>query len=385
LPICGVSGQLARAMRTFFSTIAIAAAISLSAQDYTVYVGSYTAPNGSKGIYKFGFNTKTGEAGAIDLAVETQSPSFLAIHQNGRFLYAVNETGAFAGKKQGAVSAFSIDPATRKLTALNQQPSLGADPCHINVDPEGKNVLIANYTGGSVAVYPIDGDGGLKTNSSFIQHTGSGANKNRQREPHAHSINLDKTGKHAFVCDLGLDKIFIYNYDSGAGKLSGNAFGTLKAGSGPRHLAVGVDGKTVYTINELSSTLTSFSYDGNTTLKEIETVSTLPQPTPGNSTAEVVVHPSGKFVYGSNRGHNSIAVFTTDTSGHLNLVQNASVEGKIPRNFVIDPTGQFLIAANQESNSITFFKIDPATGKLTYTGKSLQAIKPVCLRFLANK
>jgi 6-phosphogluconolactonase len=296
----------------------------------------------------------------------------------------VNETGAYEGKKQGAVSAFSIDPKTHQLNALNQQPSLGADPCHINVDREGKNVLIANYTGGSVAVYPIDGDGGLKTNSSFIQHTGSSVNKSRQSEPHAHSINLDKTGKNAFVCDLGLDKIFIYGYDSAHGTLRAHDFGTVKPGSGPRHLALSSDGNHVYVINEIASTLTSFSYNGSK-LTEIETASTLPQPTPGNSTAEVVIHPSGKFVYGSNRGHNSIAVFTTDASGHIKLIQNASVEGKTPRNFVVDPSGQFLIAANQDSNNITFFKIDQATGKLTYTGKSLQAFKPVCLRFLANK
>jgi 6-phosphogluconolactonase len=372
-------------MRTLLTTITLSAAITMNAQDYTVYVGAYTGPNASKGIYKFGFNSRSGEVTApIDLAVETESPSFIAIHQNGRFLYAVNETGAFAGKKQGAVSAFSINPGTHQLTALNQQPSLGADPCHINVDREGRNVMIANYTGGSVAVYPIDGDGGLKMNSSFIQHTGAGTTK-RQAEPHAHSINLDKSGRYAFVCDLGLDKVFIYNYNSSIGKLTESGFGTLKPGSGPRHLALSSDGKLVYVISELASTLTSFSYDGARGLKEIETVSTLPEPTPGNSTAEVVIHPGGKFVYGSNRGHNSIAVFTTDSAGHLKLVQNASVEGKTPRNFVVDPSGQFLIAANQDSNNITFFKIDSATGKLTYTGKSLQAFKPVCLRFLANK
>jgi 6-phosphogluconolactonase len=372
-------------MKTFLSAIALAAALTLNAQDYTVYVGTYTAPNASKGIYKFGFNSKTGEATAVDLAAETESPSYLAIHQNGRFLYAVNETGTFGGKKQGAVTAFTINSSTHQLTTLNQQPSLGADPCHINIDHEGKNVLIANYTGGSIAVYPIDGDGGLKTNSTFIQHTGSSVNKSRQGEPHAHSIDLDKSGKHALVCDLGQDKVFIYNFNSSIGKLTQGGFGSLKPGSGPRHTAMSSDGKFLYVINEISSTLTSFTYDGNKTLTEIETASTLPQPTPGNSTAEVAIHPNGKFVYGSNRGHNSIAVFSTDANGHIKLIQNAGVEGKTPRNFAIDPTGNFLIAANQDSNNITFFKIDPATGKLTYTGKSLQAFKPVCLRFVANK
>jgi 6-phosphogluconolactonase len=373
-------------MRTIFLALTFVAALTLNAEQYTVYVGTYTAPNASKGIYRFGFDNKTGEANTpIELAAETDSPSFLAVHPNGRFLYAVNESGVFAGKKQGAVTAYSINPATHQLTQLNQQPSLGADPCHVSVDREGKNVLIANYNGGSVAVYPIAGDGGLKTNSSFVQHTGSGANKSRQSEPHAHSIYLDHSGKHALVCDLGLDKVIVYNFDSAAGKLTEAGFGSLKPGSGPRHLALSPDGKLAYVINEISSTLTSFSYDGNHKLTEIQTVSTIPQPTPGNSTAEVFIHPNGKFVYGSNRGHDSIAVFTTDANGHLNLVQNASVEGKTPRNFALDPSGNFLIAANQDSNNITFFKIDPSTGKLTYTGKSLQAFKPVCLTFVANK
>jgi 6-phosphogluconolactonase len=373
-------------MRTIVAAIALLAALTMNAQQYTVYVGTYTAPNASKGIYRFGFDAKTGQpASPVELAATTDSPSFLAVHPNGRFLYAVNETGTFAGKKQGAVSAFSINPATHQLTQLNEQPSLGADPCHISVDHEGKNVLIANYTGGSIAVYPIGGDGGLKTNSCFIQHTGSSVNKSRQSEPHAHFITLDNSGKHALVCDLGLDKVMIYNYNSSIGKLTEAGFGTLKPGSGPRHLAISRDGKIVYVISEIASTLTSFNYDGSRKMTEIQSVSTIPQPTPGNSTAEVFIHPNGKFVYGSNRGHNSIAVFSTDPSGHLNLIQNASVEGKTPRSFALDPSGNFLIAANQDSNNITFFKIDPATGKLTYTDKSLQAFKPVCLTFVANK
>jgi len=373
-------------MKTLFATLALVSSLTMNAQQYTVYVGTYTGPNASKGIYKFGFDAKTGEpTSPVELAAETESPSFLAIHPNGRFLYAVNESATFAGKKQGAVTAFSINPNTRKLTSLNQQPSLGADPCHVNVDHEGKNVLIANYTGGSIAVYPISGDGGLKTNSCFIQHNTSGASKDRPAQPHAHAIYLDNTGKRALVCDLGLDKVFVYDYDSAAGKLTEHGFGALKGGSGPRHLALTRDGKRAYVISELASTLTSFNYDGNHKLTEIQTVSTLPQPTPGNSTAEVFIHPNGKFVYGSNRGHNSIAVFATDAAGHLNLIQNASVEGKTPRSFALDPSGNFLIAANQDSNNITFFKIDPATGKLTYTGKSLQAFKPVCLLFLANQ
>jgi 6-phosphogluconolactonase len=373
-------------MKKLVAAAALAGSLAMNAQQYTVYVGTYTGPNASKGIYRFSFDAKTGEVTSpIELAGETESPSFVAIHPNGRFLYAVNESGTFAGKKQGAVTAFSINPATHKLTALNQQPSLGADPCHVTVDHQGKNVLIANYTGGSVAVYPIGGDGGLKETSCFIQHHGSSSDKERQSGPHAHAVYLDNSGKRVLACDLGLDKVIIYDYDSAAGKLTEAGFGTLKPGSGPRHLALTHDGKRAYVINELGSTLTSFNYDGNHKMTEIQTVSTLPQPTPGNSTAEAFIHPNGRFVYGSNRGHNSIAVFATDAQGHLNLIQNASVEGKTPRSFALDPSGHFLIAANQDSNNITFFKIDPATGKLTYTGKSLQAFKPVCLVFLPNK
>jgi 6-phosphogluconolactonase len=363
--------------------LALAACASLHAENFTVFVGTYTATNGSKGIYKFDFDDKTGAATQPELAGEMGNPSFVAIDPKGKFLYAVGETGMFEGKKQGSVSAFSIAPDTRKLTLLNTQPSGGADPCHINVDRDGKNVLLANYTGGSVEVIPVDTDGKLKAPSSFIQHVGKGATP-RQTEPHAHSINLDKPGKLAFVCDLGLDKVFTYKYDSKKGTLTEFTSVSLAPGSGPRHFAFSPDFKRAYAINELASTLTAFTYDGNGKLTETQTLSTLPEPTPGNSTAEVVVHPSGKFVYGSNRGHNSIAVFAVDSKGHLERIQNEPVEGKTPRNFVVDPSGKWLIAAMQDSNNITIHKIDPATGKLSYTGASLQAFKPVCLRFLKN-
>lgn len=368
-------------MKTFFSLITVVAALTLNAREQTVYVGTYTGPNASKGIYKFGLDTKTGEVTSpIELAAEITSPSFLAIHPTGRFLYAVNEAG------KGAVTAFAIDPKTKKLTKINDQPSVGDGPCHINVDPKGKHVVIANYGSGSVAVLPINKDGSLKPASSFIQHKGSSVNQSRQKEPHGHSVNFDKGGKYVFAADLGLDKVIIYSFDDKEGKLTKAGAGVLKPGSGPRHLAVAKDNKRVYVINELTSTVTGFNYDGKTTLTEFQTISTLPQETPGNSTAEIVIHPSGRFVYGSNRGHNSIAVFAVDKkSGELTRVQNAGIEGKIPRNFVVDPSGKFLLAGGQESNTITIFSIDQSTGQLTYTGKSLQAFKPVCLRFLPDK
>lgn len=364
----------------------LAFSASLYADSYTVYVGTYTAPNGSKGIYHFNFDNQTGAASAVELAGESSGPSFLAIHPNHRFLYAVNEGGNYEGKKQGAVSAFSINPQSHKLTPLNQQPSLGADPCHINVDRAGKNVLIANYTGGSIAVLPIAGDGGLKPASSFIQHTGSSIDPSRQKEAHAHSINLDSSGKYAFVCDLGLDKIITYNYDSTAGKLTEANFIALKAGSGPRHFAFSPDFHRAYAISEMGQTVTAFTYDGKGKLTEAQTISTIPQATPGNSTAEIVVHPSGKFVYGSNRGHDTIAVFSVDSkTGQLTRVQNEPIRGKIPRNFVLDPSGKFLLAAGMDSNTITIFKVDDATGKLTFTGTTIECAKPVCLRMLKNQ
>ncbi len=370
--------------RIFTAATLAAASLTIYADQFTVFVGTYTGAgtNASKGIYKFNFDAKSGAASAPELAAEVSNPSFLAVHPNGRFLYAVNETSAFAGKKQGAVSAFSINPSTRMLTALNQQPAVGDGPCHINVDRAGKNVLIANYGGGSVAALPIDGDGGLKPASSFVQHTGSGATA-RQKAPHAHSINLDQSGGHVFVADLGLDKVISYRFDPAAGKLTESGFVSVKPGSGPRHFTFSPDFKRGFVINEMNSTVTAFNYDGNGKLTEYQTLSTLPQETPGNSTAEIVIHPNGKFLYGSNRGHNSIAVFAIDAkSGQLTRIQNESTQGKTPRNFVIDPTGKFLLAANMDSDNIAILSVDPTTGKLAFTGKSIKAARPVCLRFL---
>ena len=361
--------------------VALAACASLQAQQYTVFVGTYTGTktNDSKGIYKFGFDAKTGAVTSpLELAGEAKNPSFVAAHPNGRFLYAVSETADFGGRKEGSVVSFSIAPGTRKLTKLNEQPSGGDGPCHINVDREGKNVLIANYGGGSVEVLPIADDGGLKGPSSFIQHKG-------ESQPHGHSINLDKAGQYAIVADLGLNKVISYKFDSAAGKLNEAGFVSLKPGSGPRHFAFSPDFARGYVINELGCTVTAFAYDGNGKLTETQTLSTLPEPKKqGYSTAEIVVHPSGKFVYGSNRGHDTIAVFSVGADGKLALVQNESTRGKTPRNFAVDPTGNFLIAANQNSDTITFFKIDQDTGKLTLTSELLKAPKPVCIRFLKN-
>jgi 6-phosphogluconolactonase len=374
-------------MKRLVGLLAMAAALATgfaAPNNFTVFVGTYTGPK-SQGIYKFTFDARTGTAGPVELAAQTESPSFLAIHPNGRFLYAVNETDNFQRKKQGAVSAFNIAPKTHALTFLNQQPSLGAHPCHLTIDPKGHNALVANYTGGNLAVIPIGGDGGLKEPSQMVQHQGTGATP-RQKEPHAHSIHLDRSGKLAFAADLGLDKIMIYDFDETLGKLTPHnpPYAALKGGSGPRHFAWHPAGKRAYVINELSSTLTAFDYDARKgTLTETQSISTLPQATPGNSTAEVVVHPSGKWVYGSNRGHDSIAVFSIARNGELKRVQNENIRGKTPRNFAIDPTGKYLLAEGQNSGTIAIFDIDQKSGALSHKS-TFEAPTPVCLRFLPN-
>jgi 6-phosphogluconolactonase len=352
-----------------------------------VYVGTYTSGK-SEGIYVMEMNLATGELGEPALAAKANSPSFLAIHPNRRFLYAVTESSNFQGKPTGAVGAFAIDEKSGKLTLLNQQPSAGAGPCHLIVDPAGKNVLVANYGGGSVACLPIDEEGRLEPPSATIQHTGSSVNPSRQKEPHAHSINLDPAGRFAFAADLGVDKVFIYKFDPAKGSLTPNdpPSASVEPGSGPRHFAFHPSGKYAYVINEITLTVTAFAYDAERgALTPIETVSTLPPDAKGQgfSTAEVVAHPSGKFLYGSNRGHDTIAAFAIDqSSGKLTRIENEPTQGKTPRNFAIDPTGRWLLAENQGSDTIVVFRINQETGELDATGVKVDAPSPVCVRFL---
>jgi 6-phosphogluconolactonase len=353
-----------------------------------VYIGTYTGEK-SKGIYVTRMNPATGELTAPELAAETPSPSFLAVHPSRNLLYSVNEVNTFQGKPAGAVTAFSIDRATGKLTLLNQQSSVGGGPAHLIVDKEGRNVLVANYGGGSVAVLPIDADGRLKPSSSFVQHTGSSVNASRQKEPHAHSVNVDAADKFAYVADLGLDKVLVYKYDSAKGTLTPNdpPFATVKPGSGPRHFALHTTGRFAYVINELTCTVTAFRNDAATgTLTEIESVSTLPPGTimqPQFSGSEVQVHPSGKFLYAANRGNDTIAVFTIDqATGRLTQVQHQLTLGNIPRGFGIDPDGRFLLAGNQKSDTLVVFRIDQQSGRLTPTGQKLDIGAPVSVKFV---
>ncbi len=347
-----------------------------------VYVGTYS-PADSEGIRCFELDMATGALTPKPGGKGIGNPSFLAIHPSGRSLYCVGEGG-----KTGAVGAFSIDPATGALTLLNKESAGGSGPCHISIDKAGKNVIIANYGGGSVACLPVAADGTLKAATSFIQHTGSSVNPGRQKEPHAHSINFDPANRFAFCADLGLDKILVYAFDGASGKLTPHTTpsAAVAPGSGPRHFAFHPSAKYAYVINEMTSTLTAFTYDADKgVLSTLQTLSTLPADFKGNnSTAEVVVSPDGRFVYGSNRGHDSIAVYAVDAAdGKLTHQANVSIIGKTPRNFAIDPTGTWLLAAGQGSNSIHVFKLDPKTGMPQPTDVKVDAPKPVCIRFLA--
>ena len=351
-----------------------------------VYIGTYTR-SGSQGIYLSYLDLANGSLAPAELAAKVANPSFLAIHPSRPLLYAVGEMGNFQGKKTGAVSAFSIDLKTGRLNLLNQQSSQGPGPCHLVVDRSGRNVLVANYGGGSIACLPIRPDGRLGQATSSIQHEGSSVDPRRQQGPHAHSINLDAAGRFAVVADLGLDKILIYRFDADGGKLTPNQppWTKLPPGSGPRHFAFHPGGRYAYVINELSSTVAALRYDARRgTLESLQTVSTLPAGFDGrSSTAEVQVHPSGRFLYGSNRGHDSIACFAIDAAtGKLTHIGHQSTQGKTPRNFRLDPTGNYLLAANQATDNVVVFRIDPKTGKLSPTGHSITVAMPVCIRMM---
>jgi 6-phosphogluconolactonase len=387
-------------MTRFFSVVVIAlAAIGTATHgraqgpaptegNMLVYIGTYTVPK-SKGIYVSRLDMEKGTLSPAELAAESPSPSFLAVHPTEKYLYAVNETNTFTDET-GGVSAFAIDRATGKLQALGQQSSEGAGPAHLTVDKSGRNILVANYGGGSVAVLPINAkDGKLKSGSSFVQHKGHSVNPNRQKEPHAHSITTDPSGRFVYVADLGLDWIVIYQLDERKGLLTLNEPPNAKVepGAGPRHFSVHQSGRYGYVINELNCTITTFTRDTNSGgLKELETVSALPpnvQMQNGFSGAELELHPSGRYLYTSIRGHNSIAVFSIDqNTGRLTYVESTPTQGNTPRGFGIDPTGKYLLAGNQNSDTLVVFRIDSATGKLTPTGSKIDVGSPVSVKFV---
>lgn len=355
--------------KTFgFALFALGVAKLAAAADRVVYVGTY-----GKGIYAFRFHPESGEMQAIDLVAATDNPSFLAIHPNRRFLYAVNEDD------DGAVSSYAIDDKTGKLTKLNRVPARGGGTCHVALDQTGKMLVVANYGTGSIASYPVLKDGALGEAKSFIQHAGPSA-------PHAHCVTFSADNHFAIAADLGLDKLFVYRVDPRNATLAANdpPFAQVKQGSGPRHFVFSHGTDRAYVINELASTITGFHYDAQRgALNAFQTISTLPEGFSGeNFTAEIEIDPRGRFLYGSNRGHDSIAVFAIDpASGTLSLLEHVPAGGKIPRSFAIDPTGAYLFAANQKSDNIVQFRIDATTGRLQPTGKSLQVGAPVCVVF----
>jgi 6-phosphogluconolactonase len=351
-----------------------------------VYIGTYTS-RGAEGIYAYRYDASTGELSPLGVAAETPNPTFLAMAPDRKYLYAVNEVAELDGQPGGALSAFAIDPESGMLTFLNQQTTIGTGPCHVAVDHTGQYALVANYGSGSAAMLPILENGQLGEASDFKQHEGFGPNERRQQGPHAHSVTLSKDNRFAFVADLGIDRMMIYQLDMDNGKLIPNdpPWAETYPGAGPRHFSFHPNNQYAYIINEMGSSVTAFAYDAaRGALNELETVSTLPEGFQGRNTcADIHLSASGEFLYGSNRGHNSIALFSIDPDkGTLTAIGYESTQGKTPRNFGLDPSGSFLLAANQDTNNVVSFQVDQETGQLAPTGHQVQVPAPVCIKWL---
>jgi 6-phosphogluconolactonase len=350
-----------------------------------VYVGGYTDPdrNGrGKGLDVYRMDEASGDLTHLQTLTGVQNPHFLALHPNRRRIYSTN------GGDASGVSSFAIDEASGQLSVLNSQKSPGAGPTHLAVDPSGRLVVVANYAGGSVAAFPIEADGRLASHSDFHQHEGQlGPNPKRQDKPHAHMAGFDPSGRWVLICDLGMDRTFVYAVDAGRGRLTLNAQppGASPPGAGPRHLAFHPNGRFVFVINELAGSITTFSFEARLgTLTPVQTISTLPDGFAGeNISAEVVVHPNGQLVYGSNRGHDSLAIFGFDpTTGMLTARGHESTRGQHPRHFDLDPSGRFLYVANQDTDNVVVFAVDAQTGALRATGHEIEVGSPSCVLFV---
>ena len=381
----------ARQFKLWLAGLLLAATLSPTlapaADTLAVYIGTYTGK--SQGIYQIELDLATGKLTHKSVATGVKNPSFLAIHPSGKFLYSIAELTDSAGKRQGGLAAFSLDPKSGALMLLNQESSVGDGPCHLVVDHSGKCVLAANYGGGSVCCLPIAADGKLAAATTFVQHPTLEGPDGKKLIPRGHSINVDKNNRFAVAADLGINQMRVYKLDAAAGKLTANdpPSTSLAPGSGPRHFAFHPTNKFAYVINESAMTMTAFAYDAEAgKLTEQQTLSTLPpgvSKQPGMSTAEVQVHPTGKFVYGSNRGHDTIVAYSVDpATGKLTYIENESTGGKTPRNFGLDPSGKFLLAANQASDTIKVFRINAETGALDATEHSIDVPSPVCVKFL---
>jgi 6-phosphogluconolactonase len=365
----------------------VSSARAADGKELWAFFGTYTNNGRSKGIYCYKLDLASGKLTSIGVTEGIKNPSFVAIHPSGKFLYALSEVNDAEGKPGGAVTSFSLDPKTGELKKLNNQSSEGAGPCYVATDKTGKVALVANYGSGSIASLPIKEDGSLEKAATAIQHEGSSVNKQRQEGPHAHSINVSPDNRFAIAADLGLDKLLIYKLDPAKGTLTANnpAFTATPPGGGPRHFAFHPSGRFAYNCNEISSSVTAHTYDASKgALTPIQTISTLPEETKGNSTAEIQCHPSGKFVYCSNRGHDSLAIFTVDEkTGKLTAAGHQKTLGRTPRNFGIDPTGAYIVACNQNTDNVAVFKVDQASGKLTQVGELINVPSAVCVKFLA--
>lgn len=358
---------------------------AFAATGYEVFVGTYTGPQ-SKGIYAFRFDPATGQVGHVELAAETENPSFLTVDSRHKYLYTVNELDEYKGAKSGAVSVFRIDPKTWKLMFEQQVSSLGGAPAYLTLDKTEHDLLVANYNGGNVVVFPIGADGKLKDHSAIDQHTGKGPNPERQEAPHAHSIQMTNDNRFAMSADLGLDKVIVNKFDSEHGTLTSNnpPFATVEPGSGPRHLAFASSGKFVYVLSEMATTVTVFALDAETgAMHELQTTPTVEKHDPANTAAEVALDRSGQFLYTSTRAADVISEFkVAPESGKLTLVERVPSVAKTPRFFALDPTGQWMFVAGQDSNNIVLFRVDKLTGKLTPTHTRIEVGSPVCLVFV---
>jgi 6-phosphogluconolactonase len=348
-----------------------------------LYIGAYTNEK-NKGIQVAKFDPATGALADLKLAAETPNPTFLTLHPSQKFLFAINEIGNFEGQRAGSVCSFAVDRATGLLQPLSRVSAKGPGPCHVSTDLTGAMLMIANYGGGSVASYRIGSDGRLSEAVSFFQHEGKGAVARRQEGPHAHCVYPSPGNRWAVSCDLGTNEVHVYSIDPKTATMKPASKVMMREGAGPRHFAWHPNGKFGYVINELNSTVTACRWDeAKGELTPLASVTTLPADyPPGNSTAEVRVHPSGRWLYGSNRGKDDIVGFAVEPDGSLRLMQAISTQGQVPRNFNLDPEGRWLLAANQKSDNIVVFAVDAKTGRLAPAGQGITVGSPVCLRWV---
>jgi 6-phosphogluconolactonase len=373
-------------MKTLITLMTLSLALTLPAREFFVFFGTYTNAL-SRGIYVARLDAATGSLTAPELAAESPNPSYLAISPGEKYLYAANEVSSFGGEKAGAVSAFALERKTGRLTFLNQKSAGGDSPCHLSTDSRGTALLLANYGGGSVKSFQLNGDGSIGADGSYILHHGASVNPDRQTAPHAHAIYSDPANRFALACDLGLDKVMIYRLDSATGNLAEHSFATVPPGSGPRHLAFSANGKFIHVLNEMGCTVSTFAWDSEVGKMElVETTSVLPPgltAQPGFTAAEIVM--AGKYAYATIRGHDSVSVFTADArTGRLQFLQNVPSWGKVPRGLGVDPTGRWLLAGNQNTDNVVEFAINPQTGMLSPTGRELKIGSPVDVKFVAK-